>query len=966
MPVNALLKTCWKKGIQLQVSNNNLSFNAAKNAMTDQILSEIKANKLALVELLTQQAGYYDARPLSANERALWFLYCMQPESVAYNMAYSIKLKHYYSREQIQAAFNALCQAHPILIRNYGERDGEPLQWLNQGDTPQIEYQQASTLSAEELDLWIQQQADVPLAPDNNKTCHIALLHHQPQATDENTKAEVQTDTYLTIVIHHIAADFISFEILRQQFLTLLNEQTALEKQYPEYDYQTWLYQQQNSTLDNAEQYWLTSLEGLPQLNLPTDFHHQDEQQSAGAEIQQIVPEATSDKIRQLCQQNNVTPYIFWLSAFQWFMSRLSGQQDFIIGTPSAGRLSPADQELVGYLVNPLALRCQINLGQSFQLWLNEVKQHSQETMQHQAYPFSYLVEKLNVERVAGRSPVFQHMFTLNRLQGNQTADELIDSELLAEQRGAAHELNLVVVDENQHFNCKWRYNNSLYKEQTVIHIQQMFNHWVKQLIENIELTIEQLTTSPTKLLSQLQGNELAVIDNSAWQAFVQQANVNPQHIAICQNERSLNYRQLTDMVGLQAQKLTQQGFAKHNRLGIYLPRSIEQVALMLASWQLGGSFIVLDTEWPLSRVDYIVKDADLAMLVTDESYLAELNSFTWQQKTNIQLYSEQLEQAGTVQIASQQHLSANDEAYLIYTSGSTGNPKAVVVSQQNITNYVTGLNDVVNLPATASIASLSKHSADLGYTALFGALLTGRQLRIIDETLALDSQRLLTELKQQPVDCLKIVPSHLNGLLLAEPDAAFLPTKALIFGGEALTPSVIDNVSKFAGKTNPSLAIYNHYGPTETTIGALVLPLTNKTQDISLGTPLANIAVKVVDNSGHTQAQGLPGELHIAGPTVSLGYLNQAELTTEKFYQQQGKTWYRTGDSVICRDNQIFYIGRIDGQIKIRGHRVELGEIESWLQQYTEQAAIIANKNEQGHLQLVAYLVTDEQSLQL
>ncbi|WDE06111.1 amino acid adenylation domain-containing protein [Thalassomonas viridans] len=935
-----LLQSCWQQGIRLSLIGENLGFKAAPGAMTPEIIADIKANKTALIELLKQEPDYFNARPLSANEQALWFLYQMQPDSVAYNMAYAVKLRPGHTEDNIQLAVDKLIQAHPILASHYGERDGVALQWLTPGTIAPLTIATINQGTQEDIDAWLNQQADERLAPDQGKTCHSALLCNQ---------GEQGTEHYLILVVHHIAADFISFELLRRDLLRLLDKQEAAACQFPQYSYQDWLYEQKASRED--EVYWLESLGDVPQLQLPTDFAHSLEKQSAGEEVQHQISNELTGKIRQACRELKVTPYLWWLASFQWFMARLSGQDDFIIGTPSAGRLKPEHNELVGYLVNPLALRCRIDKNMSFPQWLEQVKNQMQGAMKHQAYPFAALVDKLDFERTEGRSPVFQHMFTLNQLRQDDLVNKVLEQELLTEQRGAAHELNLVVVDDKTDFTCKWRYNNSLYRRETVETILQMFEHFAAKLADNNQQALKAFDITPPALAATLSGEQQPPKMQTAWHAFEQQLAQHSQAKALQSGPISQSYNEMAGDIRQQAMMLQQQGIKAGDRVGLCLERSINQVSLMFACWRLGASFVVLDPNWPEKRLSYIIDDAQLKLVIAQEAQPAALSATTaW---LNLEKINNPIAQP-----LEPCPVKANDEAYVIYTSGSTGQPKGVAVSQKNLAYYVHGVMQQLDLTPDASMASLSAHSADLGYTALFGALLTGRTLRLLPESLALDTQALVNELNTRPLDCLKIVPSHLNGLLLASENDSVLPRQALICGGEAFSPQLVDKLHRL----NPELTLYNHYGPTETTIGVLVNKIDPQhCQQVALGQPLANVQVKVVDVFGHTVAQNLPGELHIAGPTISQGYLNRPEQTADSFYQHQGQTWYRTGDAVVQRGQAIHYLGRTDFQVKIRGHRVEPGEIEHRLQLDIQDAVVVNKPEANGKNRLVAYVVATQ-----
>ncbi|WP_027856249.1 non-ribosomal peptide synthetase [Marinobacterium jannaschii] len=940
----SLLKQCWLRGINLSLKDDKLSFKAAPGVMDQTMLAEIRQHKTGLISALQAQPDYFEPRPLSANERALWFLYRMAPDSAAYNMAYAVKLSVGISEAAINQAFATLLARHPILCTPYGERDGEPLQWARAVTPGRLEARMMLDAGAEQLQQWISEEADRPLVLESGQICRAALAINQ---------TEQGAEPHLVLVVHHIAADFISFEVLRQEFLQLLGGKTPA--QAAAYSYRDWAVQQQLALRqgEKSREYWLAELEGLPQLQLPTDFRPGSDTRAEGEEISFVLAEPRAAQLRQQCRDLGITPYVWWLSAFQWFMARLSGQDDFLIGTPSAGRLKPEHSRLVGYLVNPLPLRCQPQWEQSFADWSGQVAQQVKRALSHQAYPFAALVEQLEVQREAGRSPVFQHMFTLNHERPEAGKAGLIEAELLAEQRGAAHELNLVVVDDRSCFTGKWRYNNSLYRRESAERIRESFLCFVSQLLDDNQQALHSLTLASDENVSILQGEPLAPLADSAWQAFANHCAQRPDAIALQQGSDSLSYAELMQRVESAAAQLHSDGIQAGERIGICLERSIGQVVLMLASWRLGAAYVALDGKWPEGRLQFVAEDAQLKLIAgagERPDWLAD--ACHW--------FSPQAISAGTAAITEVAPAQAGDAAYLIYTSGSTGQPKGVVLSQSNLIHYASAVIDRLALDADASLATLASNGADLGYTALYGALLSGRTLRLLPEDLAFDAEALADELAQRPVDCLKIVPSHLNGLLLASPRAELLPRCALVTGGEALTPDLIARIKE----RSPQLALFNHYGPTETTVGVVMKRLDAAEPVVALGQPLANVQLRIVDSCGQPLPQGFAGELEVAGPTLAAGYLGQPEMTAERFYQAAGLRWYRTGDRVMQVAGELQFIGRCDFQVKIRGYRVEPGEVESWLKQQADDAVVINAPDERGNNRLVAYLVADQTAL--
>ena len=981
-----LLRQCWLKGVILTLNQGKLTFKAAKGVMDQALLAQIRTNKDLIIEALTQQPDFFAPRPLGLNEKSLWFLYRMAPESSAYNMAYAIKLNSRVTIEAVQHAFVELLKRHPILCCAYGERDGDPVQWLAAQDSQlgievienshSLPVLSLNNANQKQINGWISREADKTLKLDEGQVCRGALL--------ANTLGDEQ-HLYFTMVIHHIAADFMSFEVLRQELVQLLGGESIekLEAQHPETaSYRDWCTKQQRTVLtgEATEQFWLEQLADLPQLNLPTDFPHSAKTGSDGEEIQFNLSESQGVQLRQQCRQLEVTPYVWFMSAFQWFMGRLSGQDDFIIGTPSSGRLSSEDARLVGYLVNPLALRCRPDLRQSFEAWVAQVDEQTQQVMRHQGYPFSALVEKLDVKREAGRSPVFQHMFTLNHERPEAGMQGLVETELLAEQRGAAHDLNLVIVDNRTSFLGKWRYNNSLYRCETVESIRDSFLHFVNQLLADASQPLNHMDLATTDTASILAGETLAPPTGTAWNAFANIAQTQPDNIALKSANQTLSYAQLIQKVDLAAVFLQQKGVNSGKRVGICLERSVEQLVAMLACWRLGATYVAMDHKWPDSRLQFICQDAALVLVVGQDEDAFERSERTestaapswlpeaclWVNQSTLSSQSALSSQSTlssqhrgdlsqTNTLAESQLPSEKDVAYVIYTSGSTGQPKGVEVSQSNLIHYVTGVLNRLQLSEKASLASLASNGADLGYTAIFGALLSGRTLRLLAEELAFDAEALADELAESPVDCLKIVPSHLNGILLATERSEWLPCEALIVGGEAISTELVAKVSV----RKKTMSIFNHYGPTETTVGVVAKQLDVLSESIALGRPLANVETRVVDACGRVTPQGFAGELEVSGPTLANGYLGQAALTKERFHQIDGRSWYRTGDRVKQVGEELYFIGRSDFQIKIRGYRVEPGEVEAWLKQHLDDAVVLNMPDDRQNNRLVTYIVS-------
>ncbi|AJQ95476.1 non-ribosomal peptide synthetase [Gynuella sunshinyii] len=938
--LTSLINRCRRLNIRLWVEQQSLRFQAPKHAMDDTLLAEIRTHKTALIDYLQRHPETFEVRALSANERSLWFLYRLNPGSNAYNMAYAIKLKSHVQPDAVASAFELLMQRYPVLCRAYVEQDGEVVQQAGPAYRPQLQIHRVKGLPEQDIQQLLADLADQPFRLEVGDICRAHLLQHQHANGHE---------CYLLLMAHHIAADFMSFERIRHEWLTAI-QTGQLPSSASDYRYQDWLAEQEIA-LRHAEpqrQFWLQTLADVPQLQLPVDQPATARTGQSGGELRFALSEADSERLRQHCRSLGVTPYVWWLAAFQWLLGRLSGQSRFVIGTPGSGRLKPAHQTLVGYLVNPLVLHCQLDKSLVFADWVAQVRDQVKATLQHQSYPFAQLLEQLDLPRQAGRSPVFQHMFTLNSERPEPLKEALIEQEIMAGQRGAAHELNLVIVDNRRAFTGQWRYNREIFTAEKVATIAAMMNTVVQQLLHDPQLTLPQLTLTTAQQRSELQGERLSVSHDSALQAWLSQCQQRGDQTALAMAGEQLSYADMLGRVDEFAARLTALGVQSGDRVGIWLNRDMAQIVWMFACWRLGAAYVALDAGWPEARLAFIGQDAGLRLMIGNGIEPDWLPQGTrWLNVDQTDEYPPAPWQPASP--------AAERPAYLIYTSGSTGQPKAVVISHGNLIHYAEAVMQRLQLPAAASLTALAGNGADLGYTAVFGALLTGRTLRLLDEDLAHDADALAEHLQQYPVDCLKIVPSHLGGLLAATENNALLPRHTLICGGEALSPALLTQLRE----RQPALRIVNHYGPTETTVGVLADAIEGD-GTISLGRPLANVRVRVVDDCLHPVAEGFPGELLIAGPTVSReGYWQQPELTAQRFIDDAGR-WYRSGDKVVMENGRLRFIGRMDFQVKIRGFRVEPGEVSAWLQQHITDAWVLNRADERGQNRLVAYLRTD------
>ncbi|SCW27856.1 MULTISPECIES: non-ribosomal peptide synthetase [unclassified Pseudomonas] len=909
--LDRLMHRCWLRGVRLSIAEGGVIVtHGSPGALDEELSAQLHARNAEVLQWLQRHPDYFDARPLTDNEQALWFLQRLEPDSCAYNIAYAGRIKPRLAPqdlpERLQDAWTTVQRRYPLLCTPYAERNGELLQWGHREHVQPLQCVALQDADAQTLQQRITESADRPFRLEDGDVSRVVLLSNARDGHVEHT---------VLLVIHHIAADLATFYIVLNELFALIHDQPLPAVNPDAYrDYCSDLHIRSEAAEPVELAWWQAQLAEAPALELPTDFPYGSTQAFKGGELSVRFDPSTTARFRAVAREWGVTPYVLWFSLFQQFLGVLSGQDDFVLGTPSGWRLRREHVNLPGYLVNPLPIRCRLRRDLSSGEWARQVDATVKQALQHRHYPFSRLVKQLDLPRQAGRAPLFQHMFTLNK-ERIAPFEQYVDR-LLSEQRGAAHELNMVIIDEEEGFLCRWRYSKALYRHETIERYRDQFVALALAAIEQPQVPFAELDWLAPEQQSFLKGEDVPVAVSNAWQAFTQQCGLKPQSIALQDEQGTLSYAELGRAAVARGERLQESSSLAGERIALCLPRSRELVMHMLATWQCGATYLALDPQWPSSRLQDICQDAMPKVWISEgerPEWLPE--QVRWLALPPAPLFSESPLRAP---------LGADLAAYVVYTSGSSGRPKGVKVSQGNLIHYVTGCLERLDLPADASLASLASCATDLGHTALFGALLSGRCLRLLAEDLAFDAEELAAVLARQPVDLLKIVPSHFNALLIAKDPQRLLPRRCLVVGGEALSHDLVTRLRALKA----DLRIVNHYGPSETTVGVLTHEV-DASGAAPLGRPLANVQVSVRGPDGALLPIGVSGELYIQGATVALGYLSASDADHARF----GEHGYRSGDRVrLNHQGQMEFLGRLDEQVKIRGYRVEPAEVAAQL----------------------------------
>ncbi|MFM8307935.1 MAG: non-ribosomal peptide synthetase [Microcystis aeruginosa] len=923
--------------------------------------------------------------PLSPGQEAMWLICQIAPESVAYNIFITAKIHAHLKIAVVNRVWQKIIEKHPILRTTYTSYEGKPVQQVNQQENFQVEVIDASDGREEQLVEKIYAIADRPFNLEKDSVLRVNLFTRSAE------------EHILLLTMHHIASDMWSYDLLLSEFQALYpREVEQVSQQQTETAPDSWnenktyanFLQWQAAMLSGTRgeklwQYWQQQLAGeLPILHLLPDKPRPPVKTYQGASYIAKLDEQLTEKLRDLALASNTSLYQILLTAFYVQLYRYTNQTDILIGSPMRGRTAKEFKEIVGYFSNLTVLRISVQENATFTELLAQVGKIVRQAQKHQDYPFSWLADKLQPQRDTSRSPLCQVSFAWQA----QTWCEAKNNSLhwqksllpmepyLLGQRGGHLDLSLMVREAKGEIEPCWQYNTDLFEAVT---IERMAKHFVR-LLNSIVLNPQQ-PISQLSMLTEVEQQQLLFewnntqadypLDKCIHQLFEEQVERTPDNIAVVFEDQQLNYRVLNTRANQLAYYLQKLGVGPDVLVGICVERSLDMIVGLLGILKAGGGYVPLDPAYPQERLDFMLGESQAQVLLTQSPLAA---GFTHHDIPVVYLDSDWQKIAEFEEENPENTTTAKNLIYTIFTSGSTGKAKGVAIEHRQLLNYLNGIQERCLSKPGGQFALVSTFAADLGNTVIFPSLINGGCLHLLSEARTTDSNAFLEYCQQHPFDYLKIVPSHLAALLSAAQPETKLPWQKLILGGEPTTWNLAEKVLIHA----PQCQIFNHYGPTEATVGVLTFAMDSQsisqsqrdssTQNVPLGRPLANTQIYLLDQNLQPVPIGVQGELYIGGASLARGYLNRPELTNEKFiphpfHQETENRLYKTGDLArYLPDGNIEYLGRIDNQVKIRGFRIELGEIEAVLSQhnYVEITCVIAREDSPGIKRLVAYIV--------
>ncbi|XLS29453.1 non-ribosomal peptide synthase/polyketide synthase [Flavobacteriaceae bacterium M23B6Z8] len=948
-----------RKQLEIELPIKNVFKYPTVSLMAAQLVGESNRMTLPVVKPVDNHKGKI---PLSFSQERLWFLDNLNG-SVAYHLPFVLKIEGTPDTDLIAKSLATIIDRHEILRTVYGEQDGIGYQEVISSSDWSLTREEVATEAALEssLESFINHPFDL-----GEDYMFRACLYRV---------AGVSGRYVLAGVFHHIASDGWSNGILVSEFTELYRSLAdgesanlpALPIQYG--DYALWQRSYlEGEVLEQQLQYWEDQLGDTSVLSLPTDYPRPSVQSTRGASLRFSLSESLSASLEALSKREGTTLFMTLLAGFKVLLYRYTGQDDICVGTPIANRTQKELEGLIGFFVNTLALRSDLGGNPSFKELLHQVKQTTLDSYDHQLAPFEKVVDRVVTSRDMSVTPVFQIMFGWQNTPETPKL-EVEGIQLTPMDAGAVSskfDMTITAAQVKKNIIIDWEYCTDLYSEQTVTRMKDHFEQLLEAFVANAEQPIGDVSLVSEKARQQLlkDFNATGVAYPSSaglMELFSAQVSASGTKTALVYGTAEMSYEALDISSGRVASYLLAKGITPGSRVGILSPRSMEMIISMLGILKAGGVYVPLDPSLPQDRLSFIASDAGLELIIGTDSDLTGAYAF---EEIPVFDYKETLsyEPLGHAVL-----VSPDAGAYVMYTSGTTGKPKGILITHKNISSLVFGSAALQVYPEDR-VLQWSNYAFDGSTYEIYGSLLHGASLYLIDSDTASDVIALGNVFKTHRLTISFLTPALFNAFVETGLDS-LSSVRKLIMGGEKAS---VAHVSKALEILGPG-SLMNGYGPTETTTFAITYTIDDSdsiANGVPIGKPLANTSVYIVDTQDQLVPVGVIGELCIGGTGVSQGYLNRAELNSEKFVKDPFSAdpdarMYRTGD--LARwlpDGNIAFVGRADSQVKIRGYRIELGEIETLLLQQAsvQRCCVTAWEDAQGTKRLVGYVVSEQE----
>ena len=930
-------------------------FEAPTPAQLADSIAQIQGQNYAVESSAIEPVARNSELPLSFAQGRLWFLDQLIPGNPFYNMPSALRLAGELDVLALQRSLNEIIRRHETLRTKFKTVNGQATQLIAESlevtlavidlqSLPKVEREQKARELASQQG---QQPFDLSVAP----LIRVMLLHLAPK------------EYILLFAMHHIISDGWSIGVFHRELAVLYDTfVTGITSPLPELRIQyadfavwqrSWL---EKTALKNQLLYWQQQLANLAVLQLPTDYARPAEQSFRGAVEILEVPLSLKQGLVKLSGQHGVTLFMTMLAAFKVLLHRYTGQTDIVVGSPIANRNRSEIEPLIGFFVNTLVLRTPIQSKECFDELLKKVRSVTLGAYAHQDLPFERLVEELQPERSLDSNPLVQVMFAVQNAPMSElqlTGLQLSRQEL--EYNTTRLDMEWHVWEQSQGLQVTVFYATDLFAQQTIKRMLGHFQTLLDAVVANPQHQIWEFplpsTTEQQQLLMKWNDTHTEYPHHKCiHQLFETQVEQTPDAVALVFENQQLTYNELNVRANQLAHYLQSMGIGPEVLVGLCVERSPEMVVGMLGILKAGGAYVPLDPNYPRERLAYILDDACVSVLLTQQ-VVADLLPDAQGRVVYLDSYwsSDQYESNPNSNVC------AENLAYAIYTSGSTGRPKGVQIRHRSVVNFLKSMYAQPGMVSQDVLVAVTTITFDIAALELFLPLSLGARV-ILTRDLIADGGQSTAALATSSATVMQGTPATWQALM----QAGFVgnPQLKILCGGEALSRELATQLLECAD------SLWNMYGPTETTIWSAVSQVQAGSGSVSIGRAIANTQFYILDTNLQPVPVGVAGELHIGGDGLARGYLNRPELTAEKFIpnpfsSKAGERLYKTGDFVrYLSDGNIEYFGRIDNQVKLRGYRIELGEIESVLNQHpqVQQAVAIVREDSPEQERIVAY----------
>lgn len=937
----------------------DLKVHAPEEALNSAVLAQIKERKPEILQFFKSSARKQTIRPseekefyrLSSSQKRIYFAYEFDTGSIAYNIQNSIRLVGRLDQELLEKSFNQLVSRHEILRTIFLTIDGHLVQRVLPTVPIKVE-----RLLAEEVDAVLMSRFVKPFDLGRAPLLRVGLVQKS------------EKEHILIVDVHHIVTDGVSQKKLLNDLIHLYNGEQLPEIALQYKDYAEWQYSpDQQQEIEKQKSFWVDQFsEGVEVLELPTDFDRAHHIQLEADSVRFTIGEKETEALNRIARDHEATLFMVLLSIYYILLSKISNQENIVVGTPIAGRHHSDLDKMIGVFINSLALPGKPSGNRSYKDFLSEVKETVLNSYINQDYPYDALIDDLDVERGTSYNPLFNVMFSYRNFEEEHVElHDLTIYPVFNSKLETKLDLTLFAEEVDEKIILDLEYASNLFERTSIEHYVSYFQAIITSVTNHPETQIANID-----ILSARERNQL-LFEFNATEAdypavdrvldlFDQQVQLYPDKIAVVDGETEISYQDLKQASQNLAAALNK-AYPNAEVVALAVHPSVEVMIGILGILRAGKVFLPLDPEQQSARLETILQDCEVEILLV-KGDLPDLPNISGDIKEIAELSS-------SVSTEEQKQVPGRDDwAYVIYTSGSTGTPKGVKVGNQNLINYIFWLKETLNISPESKSILTSSYSFDLGYSSIFPIICCGGELHLVSKQTYQQPEDLLSYITQRGITYLKVTPSLFTTLVRS----SHLEAKQLeslthiILGGEPIITKDVKTCADLAGH----IKFVNHFGPTETTIGTIAHQIEDLPSFINsptIGRPISNTQVHILDEYGQLVPPGTVGEICIAGASVGLGYYNRRELTEEKFINTdftKNDRLYKTGDlGRWLADGNIELRGRVDDQVKINGFRVEPKEINAHLTDFKSIESSLILVTEVGEKKsLVVYYISAEE----